>query len=58
LAIAKAIPICKRHSYAFNFPRYEEFSCDRVGLAWQRVTLWQVLILEEKDDTVERVARK
>jgi len=40
------------------FPRYEEFSCDRVGLARQRVTLWQVMIWEKKDDAVEPVSRK
>jgi len=58
LAIAKAIAICKSQSYAFDCPRYEEFSCDRVGLARQRVTLWQVLIWEKKDDAADPVARK
>jgi len=58
LAIAKAIAIWSSQSDAFDFSRYEEFSCDRVGLSRQRVTLWQVLIWEKKDDAVEPVARK
>jgi len=58
IATAKAIAISESQLYASDCPRYEEFSCDRVGLAKQRVTLWQVLNWEKEDVAVDPVARQ